>query len=72
MPGEGTPGGTTQHPQRYLQPKSSLCQSRAPAAPSLHTHTDVEKPVGVLEVTLVEAKRVPKMDLFTNSSPFVE
>jgi hypothetical protein len=33
---------------------------------------DIEKPVGVLSVEVVEARKVPKMDFFTRSSPFVE
>ncbi|KAL4425484.1 hypothetical protein ABPG75_009500 [Micractinium tetrahymenae] len=33
---------------------------------------DLETPVGVLSVEVVEARKVPKMDLLTRSSPFVE
>ncbi|KAL4421096.1 hypothetical protein ABPG77_009623 [Micractinium sp. CCAP 211/92] len=33
---------------------------------------DMQTPVGVLCVDVVEARKVPRMDLFTRSSPFVE
>ncbi|PRW58761.1 DNA polymerase kappa [Chlorella sorokiniana] len=33
---------------------------------------DLERPVGVLAVEVVEATKVPRMDFFTRSSPFVE
>jgi hypothetical protein len=33
---------------------------------------DLEVPVGVLAVEVVEAKKVPKMDFLSKSQPFVE
>jgi hypothetical protein len=33
---------------------------------------DIECPTGVLLLKVIEATKVPKMDLFSRSSPFVE
>jgi hypothetical protein len=45
---------------------------RAVLPPLLPFPADLESPTGVLVLEVVEAKRVPRMDLLTRSSPFVE
>lgn len=47
-------------------------QRRLLSALSPPLPADLESPTGVLVVEVVEAKRVPRMDLLSRSSPFVE
>lgn len=43
-----------------------------PACPPVPLPADIQSPVGVLVVEVEEARKVPRMDFFTRSSPYVE
>lgn len=65
----GCPSPAACRPRRLLPNVAPLplCTASLPPPPA-----DIERPVGVLVVKVVEATRVPRMDFLTKSQPFVE